>query len=162
MEVRCGSYALDIDIQKTRAFYQNADKVTAGCSCPGCRNFEKAAGLLPVETKRFFASLGIDIEKPAEVYVNTVNADGSVAYGGFYHLCGRVLRGESAWVVVKSNKKVRTSYWDTSKTYAVSKDFRVSFQEDCSLVEDGFPEPVLQMDVEANLPWVLEEPNEYL
>ncbi len=161
MEVQYDPYALDIDIQKTRSFYQKAESVSAGCGCPGCRNFEKAVQTLPDETKRFFDSLGIDAKKPAEVYVNTVNADGSVSYGGFYHVCGRLLGGESAWVTIKRSKKARTAYWDTSKTYPVSKNFHVSFQEDCSLVEDGFPEPVLQMEIEAELPWVLEEPNDY-
>lgn len=139
MEVQYGLYVLDIDIQKTRSFYQKADPVTAGCSCSGCRNFEKSFKTLPDEIKRFFDALGIDGKKPAEVYTNTVNADGLVSYGGFYHLCGRLLRGESAWV-------------------AVSKDFHVSFVEDCDLVEDDFPEPVLQMEIEANIPWVLGEP----
>ncbi len=158
MEVWYGPYVLDIDTQKTRSFYQKAALVSAGCSCPGCRNFEKAFGTLPDEIKSFLDALGIDGKKPAEVYTNSVNADGLVSYGGFYHLCGRLLHGESAWVAVKREKKAIVSYWDTSKTYAVSKDFHVSFVEDCSLVEDGFPEPVLQMEIEANIPWVLEEP----
>ncbi len=161
MKVRFGPYSLDIDIQKTRSFYQKANRLSDGCSCPGCRNFEKATEILPDEIKSFFASLGIDSKKPAEAYVNTVNDDGLVLYGGFYHLCGRLLSGESAWVTEKRDEKVIT-YWETSKTYSVSKNFHVSFEEDCSLVEDGFPEPVLQMDIEANIPWVLEEPNPWV
>lgn len=162
MEFRFGPYALDIDIQKTRLFYQKANNVSVDCSCASCRNFEKAVEILPDEIKYFFDSLGINMKKPAEVYASMVNDDGLVSYGGFYHLCGRLLSGESAWVTIKSSKKARTSYWDTSKTYSVSKDLHVSFQEDCALVEDGFPEPVLQMEIEANIPWVLEEPNPYI
>ncbi len=162
MEFRFGSYALDIDIQKTRLFYQKAAAVSVGCSCPGCRNFEKAVESLPDEIKHFFDTLGIDGKKPAEVYVYTVNGDGLVLYGGFYHLCGKLLSGKSAWVTVKSRRKLKISHWDTSKAYPVSKDFHVSFQEACSLVEDGFPEPVLQMEIEANIPWVLDEPNDYI
>lgn len=161
MEFQFGPYTLDIDIQKTRSFYQKASALTAGCDCPGCRNFEKAAQSLPDEINRFFNALGIDGKKPAEVYVNMVKGTGLVEYGGFYHLCGRVLSGESAWVTVECNKKARTAVWDPSKTYAVSNNFHVSFREDCALVEDGFPEPVLQMELEAYLPWVLEEPNPY-
>lgn len=160
MEIRFGPYVLEVDIQKTRSFYQNANNVSAGCSCQGCRNYEKAAEILPDEVKQFFDALGVDIKKPAEVYVNMVNDDGLLLYGGFYHLCGRLLGGESAWVPDKSNKKA--FYWDKSKTYSVSKDLQVSFKEDRSLVEGGFPEPVLQMDIEANIPWVLEEPNGFI
>lgn len=161
MEVQFGSYMLDIDIQRTILFYEKANTVSTGCSCPGCRNYEKAAESLPDEIKCFFNALGIDGKKPAEVYVNRVYPDGLVSYGGFYHICGRLLRGESAWITEKRHKKAVTSYWDTSKTYSVSKDFHVSFQEDCSLVEDGFPKPVLQMEIEANIPWVLDEPNSF-
>lgn len=162
MEVQFGPYALDIDVQKTSSFYKKMNNVSSGCSCPVCRNFEKAADILPDEIKRFFDSLGINIKKPAEVYANAVNADGLVSYGGFYHLCGRLLSGESAWVTAKSNKKATSFYWDTSKTYAVSKNFNVSFTEDCSLAEDDFPKPVLQMEIDANIPWVLEEPNDFI
>ena len=162
MEVRFDPYVLDIDIQKTRLFYKKTNNVSVGCSCSGCRNFERATEILPAEVKKFFAALGIDMKKPAEVYANTVNADGSVAYGGFYHICGRLLDGESAWVTVKSNKKATTFYLDSSKAYSISKDFRVFFQEDCCLVEDGFPEPVLQLEIEANIPWVLAEPNDFI
>ena len=48
------------------------------------------------------------------------------------------------------------------KHYEISDDFRVSFQEECALVEKGFPRPVLQMEIEAAIPWVLEEENPYL
>ncbi len=161
MEVRLGPYVLDVDIQKTKLFYQKAKKVSEECGCQSCRNFENAVERLPDEAKCFFDFLGIDIAKPAEVYFCTVNADGLLDYGGFYHLCGRLLSGESAWVIESRNKKATVSQWDTSKTYPVSKNLHVSFQEDCSLVEEGFPEPVLQMDIEAYLPWVLEEPNDY-
>lgn len=162
MKIQFGPYTLDIDIEKTRSFYQKANNVSVRCSCPGCRNFEKAVEILPDEIKCFFDALGIDGKKPAEVYANMVNNDGLVLYGGFYHLCGRLFSGESAWVTVKSNTKAKTSFWDSSKTYSVSKDFLVSFQEDCSLVEDGFPEPVLQMEIEASIPWVLEESNRFI
>lgn len=30
-----------------------------------------------------------------------------------------------------------------------------------SLVEEGFPRPILQMEIGAELPWVLSEPNPY-
>ncbi len=162
MEVQFGPYALDFDVQKTRLFYQKLNNVSDGCSCPGCRNFEKSVEIVPDEVKCLFDSLGIDIKKPAKVYANVVNADGMASYGGFYHLCGRLLSGESAWVTVKSNKKATAFYWDTSKIYSVSKDFNVSFVENCSLVEEGFPKPFLQMEIDANIPWVLEEPNDYI
>lgn len=162
MKIYFGQYYLEIDIHKTKAFYKKLENISEGCNCPGCRNFEKAVEVLPDEIKNFFNSIGIDMKKPAEVYVNTVNADGLLLYGGFFHLCGRILNGESAWVKNDGNENAIVSYWEHSKTYSVSKNFFVSFQEECSLIEDGFPTPVLQMEIEANIPWILEETNIYI
>ncbi|MDE6642276.1 MAG: hypothetical protein K2K63_17335 [Acetatifactor sp.] len=131
MEFQLGQFHLDIDVQKTRSFYRKSANVSESCSCPGCRNYENAAGILPDEIKCFFNSIGVDIKKPAEVYVNSAHSDGSLLYGGFYHLCG-------------------------------TNGFYVSFQEDCSLVEADFPAPVLQMEIEATIPWVLQETNIYI
>lgn len=163
MKFQFGEYSLDIDVYKTRVFYKKLENVSAGCNCYGCRNFEKAMDVLSDEIKHFFHSIGVDMKKPAEVYVNMVNPDGSVLYGGFYHLCGTILNGTSAWVEVNTDSEnSMVFHWEHSKTYPVSKDFFISFQEDCSLVEDGFPTPVLQMEIEANIPWILPETNGYV
>jgi len=160
MKFQFGAYVLDIDVEQNRRFYKAARNLTVGCSCSHCRNFEKAADTLPGDIKGFFDSLGIDIKKPAEVYANVTNSDGTVSYGGFYHLCGKLLSGESAWITASNDGKATVSYWDSSMSYAVSDNFCVSFQQDCSLLEKGFPTPVIQMEIEANIPWVLDEPND--
>ena len=54
------------------------------------------------------------------------------------------------------------SYWDHSKAHSIINGFYVSFQEDCSLVEADFPAPILQMEIEANIPWILQETNIYI
>ena len=163
MEFHFAQFHLDIDVQKTRAFYRKSINVSESCSCPGCRNYENAVGILPDEIKCFFNSIGVDIKKPAEVYVNSAHSDGSLLYGGFYHLCGTILNGESAWVKQNADNKDSTaSYWKHSKTHPILNGFYVSFQEDCSLVEAGFPAPILQMEIEANIPWVLQETNIYI
>ncbi len=163
MKVQFGQFYLDIDVNKTREFYKKMEYVSHGCSCSGCRNFEQAVDTLSNEIIYFFESIGIDMKKITEVYVNTVNSDGSLLYGGFYHLCGTILSGESAWIELPTSKsKSRIFHWDHLRTYPVSKNFYISFQKDCALVEDGFPMPVLQLEIEAVIPWVLEEPNIYI
>ena len=42
-----GQYRLDIDVPKTRQFYETADVVSKSCSCDGCLNFERAVSKLP-------------------------------------------------------------------------------------------------------------------
>lgn len=55
-----------------------------------------------------------------------------------------------------------TAYWDDGAAVSVSPNFRVSFQEDISLLETGFPLPVIQLEFSASIPWVLEKKNTYI
>ena len=84
---------LSVDVEATRAYYAARPLPWVTCDCAGCRNFERAAAELPAAVRDFFCSLGIDPAKPAEVYVNCTLEDGTVWYGGFYHLCGTVVQG---------------------------------------------------------------------
>ncbi len=133
MDISFGHFRLNINTEKTRAIYKNLKRLSQACGCSGCRNFEKAADSMPDEVKRFFDSIGIDMKKPTEVYVNEVNSDGLLIYGGFYHLCGTLLTGESAWTKIPSETEgTETFYWEASKTYSVSKGFDVCFQKKLS------------------------------
>lgn len=152
-----GDYRLEIDIERTRAFYSSSQRLVASCTCDGCRNYAAAAKLLPVESLQFFASIGVDIQKAAEIYAICKNPDGTLLYGGFYHLCGRILEGDSAWQPTEKNMK----HLDEKKMFTLSERFKVSFQSDCSLLEEFFPAPAIQMEILENLPWVLDIENTY-
>lgn len=158
MIIEFGQYKVDVDIQKTKEFYKKAELVSKGCSCDGCLNFEKAVGVFPQSVTMFFTNLGIDLRKVCECYVNCTNKDGTLLYGGFYHVCGTLLNGKSAWKKIND----RTSYWEENATFAVSLDFHISFQEDIALLEADFPLPVIQLEFSANIPWVLNKENTYL
>lgn len=148
-----GQYRIDVDVDMTKNFYKNADKVSEGCSCAGCKNFEQAAEYLPVAMKMFFDNLGIDYQKACECYVNCSNSDGTLLYGGFYHICGTLLSGNSAWVEIDKN----CSHLDENIMFKVTDDFQVSFQDEVGLLEEDFPNPVIQLEFLANIPWVLVE-----
>lgn len=111
-----GQYRLDIDVPKTRQFYETADVVSKSCSCDGCLNFERAVSKLPPVIISFFTNLGVDIRKACECYVNYADDDGTLLYGGFYHVCGILLDGTSAWKKMNEN----TSYWDKEASFPVS------------------------------------------
>lgn len=150
-------YKVDVEVERTRAFYEQAEPVSKGCSCAGCRNFEQAADLLPQPVRAFFSNLGIDMKKACECYVNCRREDGSLFYGGFYHVYGTILHGSSAWVNINENMK----YWNEELTFPVSENFHVSFQDGIDLLEDKFPRPVLQLEFSADIPWALKEENPY-
>lgn len=89
-----GPYKANINISKTKLFYETHGLAAGGCDCDGCRNFAKAVDALPLPVRSFFTQLGIDIQKPCECYVHYTNEDGTLLYGGFYHVCGTLLNKE--------------------------------------------------------------------
>lgn len=89
--------------------------------------------------------------------LNFADVDGTLLYGGFYHVCSILLDGTSAWKKLNEN----TSYWDKEASFPVSSDFFISFQKDIALLEKGFPLPVIQLEFSARIPWVLEKRNPY-
>ena len=152
-----GQYKLNIDVDKTRLFYERSRLVTAGCTCSGCHNYEQAVKNISSEVVEFFNDLGVDMRKVCEVYVNCRNSDDTLLYGGFYHLCGTLLTGKTAWVPTSAS----TSHWQESQAFQIAPSFLVSFQTECDLLENEFPMPSLQMEISANIPWVLSKQNPY-
>lgn len=144
-----GSWRVDVDAERTRRWYESEPTVSQCCDCDGCVNYERAADLFPECLKVFFSALGADVKKPIEVYVNCANEDGTLFYGGWYHLCGTLLaEGEDIWQVAEG-------------VPFGPRGFRVFFREDCHLVQENCPRPVLQMEMIADIPWVLKKENTY-
>lgn len=152
-----GPYRVQIDVTKTKEFYEGAKAVSYVCSCDGCRNFEVAVDGLPAPITEFFSDLGIDMRKVCECYVNCVEDDGTLLYGGFYHVCGVLLEGKSAWRKIDES----VSCWDDEAAFCVTPDFHISLQEEIALLEKDFPLPALQLEFSARIPWVLGKNNPY-
>ena len=152
-----GKYILDVDVEKTRDFYNRVEKITDGCDCAGCRNYEKWAISTDNKIKHVFYQMGAQIEKATEVYVNWVNKDESVFYGGFYHLCGKILQGCQVWDEINEKHCVLNE----DVFLELGDNYRVAFTEDILLIEENFPMPVIQIEILANIPWVLSEECDY-
>ena len=152
-----GTYVLDIDVQRTREFYLRARNLTDGCDCQGCRNYAAWAASLSGEPKTTLERMGIALEKTPEVYVNGPNGDGTLFYGGFYHLCGRILRGEEPWKATSAIMNI----CDADPFAGLTDGYRVAFSEKIALLEQDFPTPVVQMELLANIPFVLPEQCSY-
>lgn len=146
-EIVFGGYRLSVDAERTQAFYAAHPLPWVTCTCGGCRNFVRAVKLLPEEVKAFFARLGVDLEKPAETcwYPGTQEVSNGDAW---YHLCGTILGR------VEPEGNQRFGEW-----LDVTENFRAAFGPECYLLPEDFPQPCFQLDVNFQLPWVLEEPN---
>lgn len=160
MIVNLGEYMLDINVEETEKYYKTERYVSEGCKCDGCENFELAVEQVSNEVKKVFKQLGIDIKKPAEVYVNC-SKDNILFYGGFYHLCGEIKKGGALWRLISETEKFKGSYLDDNKMFYIDEGFRIAFQEECSLLNENFPQQCFQMEVLAYLPWVLQKQNRY-
>ena len=79
------------------------------------------------------------------------NEDGTLLYGGFYHVCGTLPNKEGK----KRESICQEEYFN------VSPDFGICFTDSVCLLEENFPAPVIQLEISANLPWVLQEENSY-
>lgn len=169
MIVKLNDITLDVDIEKTKQYYEHMRIITDGCSCNGCCNFFLGTEKIDMEILNFFLNLGIDIQKPAEIMVCcTENSGKAIYYQGFYHICGRVLTGNDCWVAKGSDDTTSAYTICDENLYHVSKDLAVGFSNSIALFdksafsENEFPMPVIQMEIFFhNFPWVLGKPNTY-
>jgi hypothetical protein len=145
-----GTYQIDLDIEKTNEFYVAARPLSEHCRCDGCSNYEKAVDFLSQTIINFFQSIGVDVKKPCEVYVNCTNKDGTLNYGGFYHLCGKIITDKSAWAPSGCRDLI-----------SLEDNLNISFNDDCSLLEKDFPRPAILLDFYTYVPWVLDKRNPY-
>lgn len=160
MRITLGEYTLDVSEEENRDYYLKERYISEGCSCDGCQNYELSVEKVSPEVINLFNQLGIDIKKPAEVYVNYSESN-VLCYGGFYHICGRIVKGESPWEIVSQIENSTASYLNESKMFSIATNYKVAFQEECSLLNENFPRPCIQMEILAYLPWLLDKPNTY-
>ena len=148
-----GRFKIDVDVEKTREFYssENALVTSKQCTCNACQNYDRAIMTAPSAVLDFLRSLGIDPQKPGEVfgYLPEPNEDGIYFYGGWYHIVGTMLSGE-----------IESKTVDSSNSYKPDPDFdfSVSFsgdREKMGWIEKDFPEPIIELLVSTNLPWLL-------
>ncbi len=154
MLYKFGEYEVDIDVERTKRFYQESvHELTEGCDCSGCRNFRKAYEQTPHEVKSFFAKLGVDILQAPDMSVYNGSCEKkTLFYNGFVHLCGIILKdGAERSTVAPDCVRIEESSW-----YTVADGCSVMFTKDCALMERDFPKPVIQMEVNIDIPWVLE------
>lgn len=147
-----GEYTVEIDVSATREFYSR-EMDENDCVCRGCENFRKFAEVCPEEIKRAFAELGIDnIKQVAEIIpYDCSRADyeknGGNHYGGFFPVVGKVIGAET----INPNKSTRKI---TDKFEFFLCDYCANF--------DYFPKPILQVEIEARIPWLIEAENIYV
>ena len=148
-----GDYVIDVDVERTREIYKTLQPVSKRCTCTSCENFDRAVDHLPTQVLSFLESMGVDLHKVTEAYSTNRNQDGSVYYGGFCHISGKIVKGR-ALTSVQEGQLVSLQEQDA---YKPTERFAVWFGEECDMTEAAFGAPVIQLDFGTDLPWVIDK-----
>ena len=140
MIFQLGRYTIDVDVEKTKDFYASAVASNEICSCPCCQYFPNAIMSCSTIIVDFLNNLGVDPQKPGEVFGDKYNCS------GWYHIVCTLLNGRVDGVVC-----------DSSNAFIPDKtvDFIVWFDDDrnrMGWIEKNFPSPILEMSFSANFP----------
>lgn len=134
-KINQGPWLLNVDIERTRQFYEQFYLITDSCACDSCIHYVEQCATFSEDTKAFFSMLAIDPSKEGEVFVIMENEDGTETYSAFYHIVGEIVDGPSS-----------------EADWVVHKDFTFHFTTKLDLVPEDFPTPIIQVQLEMNLP----------
>ncbi len=126
--------------------------VGTGCTCNECRNFDAAAGrTFGSDFLVLLDTLGIDPTKPAELCHYYREPTGLYVIGGRFHFVGSILAGEDAVHWEKNN--------GTHRLEELAPGLQFGFTAGLLLVREVYDAlPVVQLEFQTRVPWVLTEP----
>lgn len=138
--MQVGPWLIETDREATTLAYQEQPLITEQCACTYCRNYAAAYTQLPTALLQLFDQLGINPLKEAEVCDLEVDIDrASHLYTAAYHCVGRIVETLTTPKVLEI---------ETAEILLTTNVY---------LVPDNFPRPVVQLELFANLPWILGE-----
>ena len=91
---------------------------------------------------KLFAELGVDYQRDAEIYHQAKLETGAHLYGGWFHFIGKIEKQPLGPAQIR-------------------KDFTIDFILARHLAAPSFgDEPLVQIEIAAELPWILKEEKE--
>ena len=141
-----GQWNVAIDIAKTSEQYKKRWDL---CDCTYCMNFYEAIKTIPANAYKLFTQLGINPSVINHLSHFEENEEKLHHYIGCYPLVGSFSR---------LDKKSRQT--EDEESFTVNKQLSIWFTNDLEFVPGFFPRPVIQLEFEIYLPWVLDEPAE--
>lgn len=145
--LKIGSWIIEVDISKTKAFYEKQPLITEEWDSDFDQNYVLACEKFPKEVKDFFHSLGVDPRKQGEVSEYKENKDGTHIYGGFYFIVGSIISGPDFWVCTEEG---------LTPNFEKVNGMQIAFTNELALTPDvELPEPAIQLEFQLNVPWLL-------
>ncbi|MBQ8431516.1 MAG: hypothetical protein IJX28_01395 [Clostridia bacterium] len=153
MVFQFGSFCVDVDVERTREFYHNLGKtVLEDCGCSNCRNYYASISRASDKVKAFFDSLGIDPQKSPEATWWDTDDNGVAYYSLCFHIVGTLVKSVDIYRPIGNNgfEQILENY------HEIDKGFKVGFTSNTVLLEKDFPQPCIQLEIDAHLPWILD------
>ena len=148
-----GSFQVNIDVESTKAFYDEHGKsVLEDCGCVNCRNYYEAVAKASDKVSEFFRSIGIDPQKTPEATWWNTDENGIAHYSIIFHLVGTIIQSVDIYTRVGDNG----FKFNIEDFYEIEEGFKIGFSSKAVLVEKDFPEPCIQLEIVTCLPWVLD------
>jgi hypothetical protein len=139
--IKINNWILEIDIEGTKKQYLNDWDL---CGCLYCLNFYQAMESLSEVEFQIFNRLGVNPSKCNHVSHFEPEENGLHLYIGCYHIVGII------------SPECITEAIGTDEVIEISNTLKISFSNDLEFVPDGFTNPVLQLDFEIEVPWVIQ------
>ncbi|MFQ6581614.1 hypothetical protein [Priestia megaterium] len=138
-------WILEIDVEETKTQYLKKGDL---CDCLYCLNFYEAMKSRSEIEFQFFNRLGINPSQCNHLSHFDPQENGLHFYIGCYHMVG------------KESNKTPLNIMNSDGAIEISNNLHIGFSNDLEFVPGGFTRPVLQLDFEIEVPWVLvEKPN---
>lgn len=149
-----GKFKIDVDVEATREYYAKyGQTVLEDCGCINCQNFYAVMSNPSDKVRDFFDSLGVDPLKSPEATWFTTFENGTAYYYIYYHLVGTIIQAEDTCTPATES---RGSSLKMECLHEIDKDFKVGFRCEKEFVWEKFPDPCIQLEIDARLPWVLD------
>jgi hypothetical protein len=146
-QLKLGSWIIEVDVKKTKAYYDKQPLITEDWDSVFEKNYVLACETLPQEVKDLFNSLGIDPRKQGEVNEYEEKEDGSHVYGGFYFIVGNIISGPNFWVNTEDG---------LMPNFETINGIQIAFTDQLAMPPDeALPKPQLQLEFQLNVPWLL-------
>ena len=133
---------------------QKAQNFSESVSRDLIEGLKQKRGTLDMSQQDFARSLGIDPQKPTEIYnvIGDLEDAGTVWYNGWYYVCGTVLALPESFQERKQNDN-----YLLENGYLPDRDlpFLVLPMLRQDLLHEEFPLPAIQLFVDTHLPYVL-------
>lgn len=140
--IKINNWILEIDVEETKKQYLKKWDL---CDCLYCLNFYEAMKSRSEIELQLFYQLGINPSQCNHLSHFDPQENGLHFYIGCYHLVGKVSL-QTPLEIINSDDAIQ-----------ISNNLHICFSENSEFVPGGFARPVLQLNFEIEVPWVLAE-----